>query len=66
VPALATALDGAAADPSREAEQLRISLVLALGHIGTPEARASLELHAKGNLSPAERRLTENLLRSPN
>jgi len=63
VPALASTLEGNAAD--RESQQLRIAAVQALGLIGTAEARSALETHAKANLPPAERAAVEAALRLP-
>jgi HEAT repeat protein len=54
VDALASALDRAAADPSPDAEQIRISLVQALRAIGSAPARAAIARHAARHLSVTE------------
>lgn len=55
VPALVAALDAVAADTSPEGEQLRISLVQALGRIPSEAARKFLARHAGRPLSARER-----------
>ncbi|MBI4953715.1 MAG: HEAT repeat domain-containing protein [Myxococcales bacterium] len=55
VPVLASALEAAANDGGSEAEQLRISLVQALGGIDSPSAQEVLAAHAGRDLSPTER-----------
>lgn len=65
IPALASVLETAQGDASREGQQLRIAAVQALGLIATPEAHAALEAHAKQNLSPAERAVVDGALRLP-
>jgi HEAT repeat protein len=54
-PALAAALGAATHDRGGDSEQLRISIVQALGAIGSPEALASLKQYATGTLSKDER-----------
>ncbi|BDG06949.1 HEAT repeat domain-containing protein [Anaeromyxobacter paludicola] len=53
--ALSAALEAAASDGSLDGEQLRIPMIQALGHIGTPQARAALAAHAQRELSRNER-----------
>jgi|GEM_PF-5901412 len=65
VPALATVLEDAADGDAREGQQLRIAAAQALGLIGTAEARAALEAHAKGDLAAPERAAVEAALRLP-
>jgi len=65
VPALVAALEPQAGDASRDAQQLRIAAVQALGLIGTAEARTALQTHAQGNLAPPERAAVEAALRLP-
>jgi len=61
-PALAAALVRAETDLSAEGEQLRISLVQALGALGTPAARSALVRHVEQTLSPTERAFTQRAL----
>lgn len=59
---LGAALEESAADTTPAGQQFRITIVLALGRIGTPAGRAVLEQHAKRELP--ERNLTEHTYRS--
>jgi len=65
VPALTAVLEDPPGGDSREGQQLRVAAAQALGLIGTPEARAALEAHAKGALAPPERAAVEAALRLP-
>jgi HEAT repeat protein len=60
VPALAAALEAAAADAG--GEQLRISIIQALGGIGSAEARLALGRHAARKLSKTERAFMDQAL----
>jgi len=62
VPALETALTGAASDTKMTDQQFRVTLIQALGRIGTEDARRILQTHAKRDLSPIERRIVEGAL----
>ena len=62
IPALETALNGALADSKMTGQQFRVTLIQALGRIGTEEARLVLRAHAKRDLSPTERRIVEGAL----
>jgi HEAT repeat protein len=62
VPALETALTGALADSKMSGQQFRVTLIQALGRIGTEGARGVLRTHAKRDLSPTERRIVEGAL----
>ncbi|HEY4184742.1 MAG TPA: HEAT repeat domain-containing protein [Polyangia bacterium] len=64
-PALAAALEGLGTSAARGDQQLRVSIILALGRIGTTEARAALDAHARQNLPDAERTVLENARRLP-
>jgi HEAT repeat protein len=64
VPALASALEIALADTRLTGQQLRVTILQALGRIATPEARAVIEAHAKRDLSTTERAVVDGALRS--
>ena len=59
IPALETALTGALADTKMTGQQFRVTLIQALGRIGTDDARRVLRTHAKRDLSETERRVLE-------
>ncbi len=61
-PALAAALDQAAGDPAQDAVQLRISIIQALGGIGSVPAREALLRHEKRPLTEVERVFTQRAL----
>jgi HEAT repeat protein len=65
VATLAAALDQAAGDPAQDAVQLRISIVQALGGIGTGPAREALQRHQKRELTEVERVFTQRALGTP-
>jgi HEAT repeat protein len=58
---LGATLDAAAGD--RDAEDLRIALVQALGSLRSPEARSALERHARRTLGDRERVFVQQALR---
>lgn len=62
VPRLEAALAGALSDGSSDGEQLRISIIRALGGITAPEARKALEDHRGRTLSDTERLFTDRAL----
>ena len=62
VPALETALTGALGDTKMTGQQFRVTLIQALGRIGTDAAKDVLRAHAKRELSPVERRILEGAL----
>ena len=66
VPALVQALQRAEPDGSRDGEQLRISIVQALGALGTTEARAALSAHSQRPLSTTEAAFTASELAALN
>jgi HEAT repeat protein len=62
IPALATALEGALADTKMTGQQFRVTIVQALGRIGTAPAHEILERHARRDLSPTERAIVEGTI----
>jgi len=65
VPALETALNGALADSKMTGQQFRVTLIQALGRIGTEDAQRVLRTHARRDLSPTEHRIVEGALEPP-
>jgi len=64
-PPLAAALEGLATATSREAVQLRLSIVQALGLIDTTEARVALDAHATRSVPPSERAALDRARHAP-
>ncbi len=64
-PPLAAALEGLATATSREALQLRLSIIQALGLIDTTEARVALDAHAARSLPPSERAALDRARHAP-
>lgn len=59
---LAAALEQLVADHTPVAEQLRVSIVLALGTLDADDARVALEQHARRSLSQVERAMVRHAL----
>lgn len=65
VPALISALNGAKGDATHDGQELRVVIVQALARLGTSEARAAIEAHAKTTLTPTERAVVDTALATP-
>ncbi|HEX2660591.1 MAG TPA: HEAT repeat domain-containing protein [Polyangia bacterium] len=65
VPALTTALSGAAGDGTHDGEELRVLIVQALARLGTPAAHDAIVAHGQRALAPRERAVVDSALATP-